>query len=57
MYDRSIIGVLYFVETCTRHEDYIFWSAILNRGIVAKGMRKVKTNKSIFISVIQNLGI
>lgn len=37
MYDRSVIGDLYFDEKCNRHEDYIFWLIILKRGIVAKG--------------------
>ena len=37
MYDRSVIGDLYFDETYIRHEDYIFWLTILKRGIVAKG--------------------
>ena len=37
MYDRSVIGGLYFNETYNRHEDYICWLTILNRAIVAKG--------------------
>ena len=37
MYDRSVIGDLYFDETYDRHEDYILWVSILKRGIVAKG--------------------
>ena len=41
MYDRSVIGDLYFDETYNRHEDYIFWLTILKRGIVAKGNHKV----------------
>lgn len=41
MYDRSVIGDLYFDETYNRHEDYIFWLSILKRGIVAKGNHKV----------------
>ena len=41
MYDRSVIGDLYFDETYNRHEDYIFWLTILKRGIVAKGDHKV----------------
>ena len=41
MYDRSVIDDLYFDETYNRHEDYIFWLAILKRGIVAKGNHKV----------------
>lgn len=41
MYDRSVIGGLYFDETYNRHEDYIFWLTILKRGIVAKGNHNV----------------
>lgn len=41
MYDRSVIGDLYFDETYNRHEDYIFWLNILKRGIVAKGNHNV----------------
>ena len=41
MYDRSVIGDLYFDETYNRHEDYIFWLTILQRGIVAKGNHNV----------------
>ena len=41
MYDRSVIGDLYFDETYNCHEDYIFWLTILKRGIVAKGNHKV----------------
>lgn len=41
MYDRSGVGDLYFDETYNRHEDYIFWLAILKRGIVAKGNHNV----------------
>ena len=41
MYDRSIIGDLYFDESYDRHEDYIFWLTILKGGIVAKGNYKI----------------
>ena len=41
MYDRSVIGDLYFDETYNRHEDYVFWLTILKRGIVAKGNHNV----------------
>ena len=41
MYDRSVIGDLYFDETYNRHEDYIFWLTILKREIVAKGNHNV----------------
>ena len=37
MYDRSVIGDLYFDESYNRHEDYICWLTIINRAIVAKG--------------------
>lgn len=38
MYDRSVIGDLYFDETYNRHEDYIFWLTILKRGIWLKAI-------------------
>ena len=41
MYDKSVIGDLYFDETYNRHEDYIFWLTLLKRGIVAKGNHNV----------------
>lgn len=41
MYDREIIGDLYFDESYNRHEDYVFWLTILKRGIVAKGNPEV----------------
>ena len=41
MYDRSVIGDLFFDESYDRHEDYIFWLTILKRGIVAKGNQNV----------------
>ena len=37
MYDREVIGNVFFDETYDRHEDYILWLSILKRGIVAKG--------------------
>lgn len=41
MYDREVIGDVFFDETYDRHEDYILWLSILKRGIVAKGNHKV----------------
>lgn len=41
MYDREVIGDVFFNETYDRHEDYILWLSILKRGIVAKGNHKV----------------
>ena len=41
MYDRVVIGDVFFDETYNRHEDYIFCLTILKRGIVAKGNHKV----------------
>lgn len=49
MYDRSVLGDLYFYETYDRHEDYIFWLNILKRGIVAKG------NHNVFIDLCYSL--
>lgn len=40
MYDRSVIGDLYFNEIYDRHEGYLFWLTILKRGIVDKGNHK-----------------
>lgn len=37
MYDRRVIGDVFFDETYDRHEDYILWLSILKRGIVAYG--------------------
>lgn len=41
MYDRKVIGDVFFDETYDRHEDYILWLSILKRRIVAKGNHKV----------------
>lgn len=41
MYDREVIGDVFFDEAYDRHEDYILWLSILKRGIVAKGNHKV----------------
>ena len=37
MYDRSIIGEVFFPEDIDRPEDYVFWLNILRKGIVAHG--------------------
>lgn len=41
MYDREVIGELYFDESYDRHEDYVFWLTILKRGIIAYGNQDV----------------
>ena len=41
MYDREVIGDVFFDETYDRHEDYILWLSILKKGFVAKGNHKV----------------
>jgi len=41
MYDREVIGELYFPEDLMKCEDYVFWLTILKRGIVAKGNQQV----------------
>jgi teichuronic acid biosynthesis glycosyltransferase TuaG len=37
VYDKSIIGEVYFPEDIDRPEDYVFWLHILRRGIIARG--------------------
>lgn len=37
MYDRSVIGEVFFPEDIDRPEDYVFWLNILRKGIVAYG--------------------
>ena len=37
MYDRDVIGEVYFPEDIKKPEDYVFWLNILKRGIVAHG--------------------
>ena len=41
MYDKEIIGDVYFPENMKRVEDYTFWLDILKRGYVAKGNQKI----------------
>ncbi len=41
MYDRSVIGEVFFPEDIDRPEDYVFWLNILRKGYVAKGNPKV----------------
>ncbi len=36
MYDRSVIGEVYFPEDIDRPEDYVFRLNILRRGIIAR---------------------
>ena len=37
MYDREVIGDVYFPENIDKPEDYVFWLNILKKGYVAKG--------------------
>lgn len=37
MYDRSVIGEVYFPKDIDRPEDYAFWLNILRKGIIARG--------------------
>lgn len=37
VYDKSIIGEVYFPEDIDRHEGHVFWLHILRRGIIARG--------------------
>lgn len=37
MYDRNVIGEVFFPEDIDRPEDYVFWLNILRKGIVAHG--------------------
>lgn len=37
MYDREVIGDVFFDETIEKPEDYVFWLSILKSGVVAKG--------------------
>ena len=41
MYDREIIGDVYFPENMKRVEDYVFWLTILKKGYVAIGNKKI----------------
>ena len=41
MYDKEVIGDVFFDETYDRHEDYIFWLSILKREIKAYGNPQV----------------
>ena len=41
MYDREIVGDVYFPENMKRVEDYTFWLDILKRGYVAKGNQQI----------------
>ena len=37
MYDKSIIGEVFFREDIDKPEDYVFWLEILKKGFIAKG--------------------
>ena len=37
MYDKSVIGEVFFPEDIDRPEDYVFWLNILRKGIIAHG--------------------
>lgn len=41
MYDREVIGDVFFPENMKRVEDYTFWLDILKKGYVAKGNQKI----------------
>lgn len=41
MYDKNVIGEVYFPEDIDRPEDYVFWLNILKKGVVAHGNPKV----------------
>lgn len=41
MYDRKVIGDVYFPENIEKPEDYVFWLDILKRGFIAKGNPKI----------------
>lgn len=41
MYDREIIGDVFFPEDIQKQEDYAFWLNILKKGYVVKGNQKV----------------
>lgn len=47
MYDRAIIGEVYFPEDIDRPEDYVFWLNILRKGIIAHGNPAVLATYSI----------
>lgn len=41
MYDKEVIGEVYFPENLMKCEDYFFWLSILKKGAVAKGNPRV----------------
>ena len=41
MYDKDVVGEVFFPEDINRPEDYVFWLNILKSGIVAKGNPQV----------------
>ena len=41
MYDKEVLGDIYFLERLLRHEDFIFWLDILSKGYKVKGNQQV----------------
>lgn len=41
MYDKEVVGDIYFLERLLRHEDFIFWLDILSKGYKVKGNQQV----------------
>ena len=41
MYDREIIGDVFFPENIDKPEDYVFWLNILKTGYIVKGNQKI----------------
>ncbi len=41
MYDKEVIGDVFFPEDIDRPEDYVFWLNILRSGIIARGNHKI----------------
>ena len=41
MYDKEIIGEVFFPEDIDRPEDYVFWLNILKRGFLARGNHRI----------------
>lgn len=41
MYDKQVIGEVFFSENIKKAEDYVFWLSILKRGFVVKGNQKI----------------
>ncbi|MCQ2815133.1 MAG: glycosyltransferase [Bacilli bacterium] len=41
MYDREVVGDIFFPEDIKKQEDYVFWLNILKQGYTVKGNRQV----------------